>query len=469
VEQWHARRRRWLAAVKGLRRPAGADPAPRRHRTGALVALSGLVVLSLSALAWTLGDSPQPVGAAPAVVYRVTLTPPRAENLTGSSHTLGVLVEQSGDGGATYGPAAGAQPTIAVTPGTTAVTASTCTTPGTDASGRCSVTISSTAPGLTTITASYRGSVASGEGDLATASATKTWVTFRLTVTPPTAVNPTGTAHTFRVAVESDSGNGPRSFAGAQVGLELGGPGQISAITGGSASSLAPDRRTGSCSTDTDGVCAVVITSSDAGTSTLTAVYNASVGTSSGSFRAQAQKIWESPTSPVTAAPTAAATVPTTAAPTTAAPTTAAPTTAAPTTAAPTTAAPTTEAPTTTATTAPATAPVTAAQSATTAGAPTNDTVTAATAPPPTPPTAPITQQQVTPTTAPTSTTATTPVTPPTVPTTPTTTRGGPTALPNTGAVAGVLGALGASLLVLGIAMWTATPRIREHFGRGLR
>jgi hypothetical protein len=32
-----------------------------------------------------------------------------------------------------------------------------------------------------------------------------------------------------------------------------------------------------------------------------------------------------------------------------------------------------------------------------------------------------------------------------------------------------VLGALGTSLLVLGIAMWTATPRIREHFGRGLR
>jgi hypothetical protein len=407
--------------------------------------LSGLIVMSLGAVAWTLGGSSEPAGAGPAVVYRVTLTPPRAENLTGSSHTLGVLVEQSIDGGVTYGPAAGAQPAVTVTPGTTTVSANSCANPGADATGRCSVTITSTATGLTTVTASYRGSVASGEADLATASATKTWVTFRLTVTPPTATNPTGTSHTFRVGVESDTGSGPKAFAGAQVGLELGGPGQISAITGGSGSSLAPDRRTGSCSTDTDGVCAVVITSGDAGTSTLTAVYNASVGTSSGSFRASAQKVWQAPTTaPATVAPTAAATEASSTAPAT-------------------TAASSTTPPTTTGTVTPATVPISAAQVDTTIAV-TDDTVTAATAPPPTPPTAPITQQQVTPTTSPT----TTPVTPPTVPTTPTTT-GGPQTLPNTGALAGVLGAVGTSLLVLGIAMWTATPRIREHFGRGLR
>jgi hypothetical protein len=386
-------------------------------------------------VAWTLGGSPEPAAAQSAVVYRVTLTPPRAENLTGSAHTLGVLVEQSIDGGATYGPAAGAKPAITVSPGSTAVTANSCANPGADGNGRCNVVISSTTTGVTTVTASYRGSVASGEGDLATASATKTWVTFRLTVAPPTATNPTGTSHTFRVAVESDQGSGPQPFAGAQVGLELGGPGQISGITGGAASSLAPDRRSGSCSTDTAGTCSVVITSNDAGTSTLTAVYNAAVGTSSGSFRAQAQKIWESPT-----------TAPTTAAPTTAAPATEAPTTAAP-------------------TTVPPTVPATEAQVTTTVPPTTSaDTVVAATAPAPTPPTAPITQAQVTPTTS----APTTPVTPPTVPTTPTT-SGGPQTLPNTGALAGVLGALGTSLLVLGIAMWTATPRIREHFGRGLR
>jgi hypothetical protein len=44
-----------------------------------------------------------------------------------------------------------------------------------------------------------------------------------------------------------------------------------------------------------------------------------------------------------------------------------------------------------------------------------------------------------------------------------------PPGLAETGVLAGVLGAIGASLVVIGIAMWTATPRIREHFGRGLR
>jgi hypothetical protein len=418
----------------------GLRPA---RRAGALVGLAGVVVSTLAAVAWSAGRSPEPAGAVPGVVHRVTLTPPRAENLTGSTHTVTVFVEQSTDGGVSYTPAAGAKPTIAVNPSSTTIVANTCAAPGTEANGRCTVIIGSTATGTTTVTASYRGSVATGEGELATASATKTWVTFRLTISPPSAVNPTGTSHTFRVQVDADQGSGPAPFAGASVGLAVTGPGELSAITGGSGSTLAPDRRSGSCSTDPAGTCLVVITSQDAGTTTLSAVYAASVGTSSGSFSAQAQKTWEAPptaaTTPPTAAPTAAATAPETA--TTAAPTTAAPTTAA--------AAPET-------TTAPP--------------SDTSDTVTAATAPPATPPTVPITQQQVTTTTTVESTAPTAPTTPTTAPATVVTRPPQtPPGLAQTGALAGVLGAIGASLVVLGIAMWTATPRIREHFGRGLR
>ncbi len=67
-----------------------------------------------------------------------------------------------------------------------------------------------------------------------------------------------------------------------------------------------------------------------------------------------------------------------------------------------------------------------------------------------------------------------TPVTPPTVPGGSATTvrpladvggtGGAAGQLPNTGVLAEVLGGVGSAMVLLGIALWTAGPRIRRHF-----
>jgi hypothetical protein len=41
--------------------------------------------------------------------------------------------------------------------------------------------------------------------------------------------------------------------------------------------------------------------------------------------------------------------------------------------------------------------------------------------------------------------------------------------LPNTGVLAEVLGALGSAMVLVGVALWTAGPRIRRCFHAGLR
>ena len=79
----------------------------------------------------------------------------------------------------------------------------TCTDAGTDADGECTVTIRSDATGQTTVKATYVGKAASSD---ATGNyvdeGVKTWIDYRINVTPPTAENLVNTDHVFTVTVE---------------------------------------------------------------------------------------------------------------------------------------------------------------------------------------------------------------------------------------------------------------------------
>ena len=58
---------------------------------------------------------------------------------------------------------------------------------GTDAAGECTVVITSVTTGQTTVLAEFEGTAADSESAIFSDSGVKTWVTYRVTVDPPTA------------------------------------------------------------------------------------------------------------------------------------------------------------------------------------------------------------------------------------------------------------------------------------------
>ncbi|MGH2783778.1 MAG: choice-of-anchor P family protein [Actinomycetota bacterium] len=215
-------------------------------------------------------------------------------NEVGTEHTFTVtLTRDDGDGPVGY---AGQSIALALNVGTTdahfvsingapaAGTEAVCITaeddPNTDANeaGTCVVVITASEPGTVTLTATWEGVVDSGPV-VVTETVTKRFVDFDLTVTPPEAQNEIGQPHTFLVTLTKDEGDGPAGLAGETVDLSLD-PGDSDAhfvaINGEPASGTE-----GSCVTQEDdpattdvdeaGTCTVTITSSTAGTATLTA------------------------------------------------------------------------------------------------------------------------------------------------------------------------------------------------------
>ena len=108
----------------------------------------------------------------------------------------------------------------------------------------------------------------------------KTWVTYQVTIDPPTAENLVDTDHVVTVTVESDSGNGFVPAEGAQPTVATAGPGAITADA---------------CQAGTaaDGTCTVTIRSGSTGTTTITADYEGSGGSgTTGTFSGSATKTW---------------------------------------------------------------------------------------------------------------------------------------------------------------------------------
>src|SRR5258707_2977196 len=162
----------------------------------------------------------------------------------------------------------------------------------TNASGQCTVIISSPTAGLTVANASTTFAIAGlfntvsvtrdtdpataaiGAGPGGSGPATKQWVDARIKIAPPFATNPTGANHTFTVTVEQDDGltaaqggdgvTGFKAVSGAAVTTSIANSnGATSAMTAGTCGNTSG--LTGSGTTDGSGQCTIIISSPTAG------------------------------------------------------------------------------------------------------------------------------------------------------------------------------------------------------------
>ncbi len=218
-----------------------------------------------------------PVDAADSAVkhwinYGIDITPD-ATNRVGSDHLFTVTVTR--DSGSGFGPLAGAHPTVTKLSGPGTLSPGTCLSPGTDASGQCTITLSSAATGTTVVEASYLAVEETTNATFAK-TATKEWVDYDLTVDPD-GVNHAGDDHTFTVHLFQLVGGQPVDLAGEVVTLRWDGDGSI------------PDT---TCRTDLDGECAVVASSAAAGHGTLTAHWGINLDSGRFELEDSAEKTW---------------------------------------------------------------------------------------------------------------------------------------------------------------------------------
>ncbi|MFM7225204.1 MAG: beta strand repeat-containing protein [Actinomycetota bacterium] len=214
---------------------------------------------------------------------------PDATNEVSDSHTFTVTVKA--DQGSGLDPAAGVTvtPSISNLNGATAtITGGTCESSVTDASGQCTIVISSPTSGQTVANASATVTVdgvpvtvdtdpatsACTSGPCGSGPATKTWVDANITIGPD-GRNPVNAPHTFTVTVQQDrgDGNGFVPAEGAEVSFTLDDSDGASTVVDEAASTCVT---TGV--TDADGQCTIVFTSSTTGTTTGNAATTLSVG-----------------------------------------------------------------------------------------------------------------------------------------------------------------------------------------------
>jgi hypothetical protein len=223
--------------------------------------------------------------------YQVLVTPDTAANLIDTDHEFTVTV--NADIGEGWEPVSGAMPELKLE-GVGLIIDEDCSA-GTAEDGTCSVTIRSTVPGLSTLIATYEGSAGGGDFDNPVELADyidrgdKLWVDYLLEVSDD-AINALDDPHVFtytlRQSTEQDVWT---PAAGEELTVALSGVGTITAASGGT---IAEDARSATCTTDGDGECAVTIVSSEPGTSTLTASYEAIVEETSRTDTAMATKQW---------------------------------------------------------------------------------------------------------------------------------------------------------------------------------
>ena len=225
------------------------------------------------------------------VGYTLTVTPETDLNLLPAepTHTFTVTL---GSTDPTLAPVAGQTVDLALTSSVATITAvgaggtidsdglgGTCVTTST---GTCSIVITTTGPGVATLEASYKTVVSSVNVNISD-TGDKTWITYRINVTPETATNLVGNAHTFTVKIESTTnGTSWSPVVGVHPTVGISG---VGSITGGTCIPT-----TGL--TDAQGECTVIVDSATTGVSTITATYLATVGTASSSFTDSSTKTW---------------------------------------------------------------------------------------------------------------------------------------------------------------------------------
>ena len=209
---------------------------------------------------------------------KLVLSPSDAANQINVTHHLtATLTFDHGDGHALVSAPDGSAITFSRDAGPGSLSAPSCRTTG----GSCVVDLTSSVTGLTTVQASWSGSISTTNGSAsasATSSgATKLWTDARLTLTPPTAVNRIGDLHVFTARLEFDKGTG--TFVPAPDGETINvtkssGPGSLSAA---------------SCTTSSGtGACTVALQSLQTGTTEVQASWNGFISTAHGDAAAVA-------------------------------------------------------------------------------------------------------------------------------------------------------------------------------------
>jgi len=211
----------------------------------------------------------------------IGITPQEATNAVGQPHTFTITVKENDGTGAS--PVQGANPVVSITPTPDGGITDNCAGTGTDASGQCTVVITSSVTGVftanATVTLTVDGltvvrSTSDNYGFDGTDSATKTYVDAELTLEPPAATNEVGDTHTFTATL---------TVNGQPAANEL-----ITFTLSGKGSFVGDDF----CQTDGSGQCTIDIESSEVGTTTVEAHWNGQVSTVQFSLADSSVKTW---------------------------------------------------------------------------------------------------------------------------------------------------------------------------------
>ncbi len=228
--------------------------------------------------------------------FALDVTPDTADNDVDTDLTHEFTVTLTRNDGTGFAPYPGQTVSLSLNPGDSGATITsivtgdigdppvtgTCTT---DANGQCFVTITATSPGTASLTATFSDELTGGSTVTRTDTATKSFLDFDIEITPPVAHNRVGEPHTFTVRLTKDSGGGPIGFGGQTVHLVLDQgttDAMFTSINGQPATGTEADCVTSvddpETPADEGGICTATITSSTAGTATLTATWEDEIG-----------------------------------------------------------------------------------------------------------------------------------------------------------------------------------------------
>ncbi len=217
---------------------------------------------------------------------RLLLNPPSATNAVGTAHVFTAEVDTTTDG-ANWTPLSGQTVTFSKVSDTSGSAnfvggVDTCVT-GATAAGRCTVTLNDANPGTVTVNAAVPAftdlstwaalpALTTGVGSQNSANAVKTYEAARIALSPPTATNVVGTAHTFTATVSTTTdGTTWSPVSGVAVTFSKAGD-----TSQGMAATLSTPNP---CTTDVNGQCSVNVNDANPGTVT---VHAASMFTLSG-------------------------------------------------------------------------------------------------------------------------------------------------------------------------------------------
>jgi uncharacterized repeat protein (TIGR01451 family) len=222
-------------------------------------------------------------------LYGITVSPTDALNYVGTTHTVTVTITK--DSGAGPQPVIGAVPSIVLT-GQGSITSNLCTLGTVGPNGTCTVTIASTTPGTSRITATFNSTAADTTGSVpVTAFGDKTWAKFDLSITPSNATNlyPLDKTHGVTITLTSQPSSSALT-AGQTLNIQL--DSSVATITNVVSGSIV-STKSATCTTNANGQCFLEITATAPGTALISASFGKTIGGVNQSVPATATKTWE--------------------------------------------------------------------------------------------------------------------------------------------------------------------------------